>query len=300
MLAGITPKDNREWQATSGLDNQCFANLLSLTESSQLTLAGKSYEQVVSESPQPIKPKLTTLDSLIFYTLFVLKTGITFDVAAFVVQFDQSRAHRQFQRGLRLIHHALEVEGYMPVRSISNPEEFRQIIEPDTPIIIDATEQPIQRPLDREHQKEAYSGKKKHHTHKSMIISTMDRYIHYVSNSYVGSIHDYSLLKEEFDPQQNWFKDYPVRLDLGYQGFQKDYPMASTYLPQKKPKGGQLTEEQKQRNRELATERIKVEHAVRGIKRYDIVSSASRIHNIDTYDMMTGTCAALWNFFITR
>ena len=300
MLCDLVPKDGREWQATVGLDYERFTSLCQLAESAFLDWRGKPFDQVLAECPLPNPIRIKSIRELVFYTLFVLKSGITFDVAGFLMQFDQSRAHRQFGRGVRLLHFALETEGYLPVRSIESVTEFEQLFDPASTLIIDATEQPIRRPQDREYQKECYSGKKKHHTCKAMIISTLDRYIHYVSNSYTGNSHDYSMLKVEFDPQQPWFAGYQVRLDLGYVGFQNDYPKATTYLPAKKPRGGQLTAEQKANNRELARERIKVEHSIGGIKRYDILSGTSRIRDLDIYDTMLGVCAGLWNFYITR
>ena len=300
MLSGLVPKGSREWQATVGLDYERFASLSLLAERAFLDWRGKTFDQVLTDCPLPGPIRIKTVSDLLFYTLFVLKSGVTFDVAGFLMQFDQSRAHRQFSRRVRLPHFALETEGYLPVRSLENTVEFERIFDPTSALIIDATEQPIQRPQDQEYQKECYSGKKKHHTCKAMVISTLDRYIHYVSNSYTGNSHDYAILKLEFDPAQPWFAGYQVRLDLGYVGFQKDYPQATTFLPGKKPRGGQLTAEQKEKNRELARERIKVEHSIGGIKRYDILSGKSRIRDLDVYDAMLGVCAGLWNFYITR
>ena len=300
MLCTLVPQDGREWQATVGLDYQRFTTLCELAQVAFFELRGKTFAQMLAACPQPGPIRLTSLTDLLFYTLFVLKSGITFDVAGFLMPFDQSRAHRQFTRGVRLLHYVLEVEGYLPVRSIASVAEFAQLFAEVDPLIIDATEQPIQRPQDREYQKECYSGKKKHHTCKAMIISSLERYIHYVSNSYTGNSHDYSLLKAEFDPELPWFAGCTVRVDLGYVGFATDYPEAKLYLPTKKPRGGKLTPEQKAANRELARERITVEHSMGGIKRYDILSGTSRLRDIDTYDMVLGVCAGRWNFFITR
>lgn len=277
MLIRLEPTNPREWQATVGLDSERFMKLVDLASSAFTELNGKSFEKKILDSPNLSNIKIRSVRELIFFTLFILKSGITFDIAGFLMEFDQSRAHRNFGVGLRLIHYTLDVEGYIPVRSIADPLEFNQVLEAGSELIIDATEQYIQRPQDRDVQKEAYSGKKKHHTCKAMIISTLDRYIHYVSNSYTGNSHDFSLLKYEFDPSLDWFEGYTVRVDLGYQGFLKDYPKATTHIPIKKPKGGELTEEQKAGNKKLAAERIYVEHSIGGIKRYDILSGVSRI-----------------------
>lgn len=68
-----------------------------------------------------------------------------------------------------------------------------------------------------------------------MIISISNTYIHYVSNCYVGKTHDYSLLKEEFPSELPWFKNFEIRVDLGYQGFANDYDCQKVIIPDKKP-----------------------------------------------------------------
>jgi len=49
-------------------------------------------------------------------------------------------------------------------------------------------------------------------------------------------------------------------VDSGFQGVQKQY--VNIRLPHKKPKGGELTAEQKQENRELAKERVVGENGI--------------------------------------
>lgn len=203
MICQIKPKDEREFRAVLGLDNEQFKLLISKCTESYNILKKQSYEEFLRGNPNGKNSKIKSIEDLIFYTLTILKSGITFDFAGFLMQFDQSRAHRQFVNGLNLLHYCLDVEGYLPLRSFQNPIEFTTYFSKDEPIIIDATEQKIQRPQDRELQNDTYSGKKKANTVKSMVISTLDRYIHYVSVCYVGRTHDYSLLKEEFDPDNN-------------------------------------------------------------------------------------------------
>lgn len=167
-------------------------------------------------------------------------------------------------------------------------------------IIIDGTEQRIQRPEQKEKQIATYSGKKKSNTNKCLIISTLDTYIHYVSSIYSGRQHDFSIIKQEFNPQESWFEGFEVRLDLGYFGFDKEYPKSTPYLPNKNYRKNPLTENQKERNRQLANQRIKVEHSIAGMKRYEIVSAQSRIKDEELYDKIVVVTAGLWNFFISR
>lgn len=60
----------------------------------------------------------------------------------------------------------------------------------------------------------------------------------------------------------------------------------------------ELTEEQKNDNRKIARERIFVENAICGMKRYRVLSNKLRTHLIDLYDLMLGVCAGLWNFYL--
>ena len=62
-------------------------------------------------------------------------------------------------------------------------------------LIMDATEQPVERP--RKKQKPYYSGKKKRHTLKTELrVTRKGRSVH-VSKSRLGSIHDFELYKTE-------------------------------------------------------------------------------------------------------
>lgn len=294
------PTDEREHQAVYGLDKQSLARIVELCEFGYKELHDVTFDEMLSDNPFGKDARLRSIKDLICYTLIILKSGITFDFAGYLVRFDRSRAHRQFSNGLSLLHYVLEDQDFLPTRFFDSPDDFDQYFDKKQVIIIDATEQRLQRPQDKEYQKEAYSGKKKSHTIKSMIISTLDRKIHYVSRSYVGSTHDYSLLKAEFDPEFTWFDGYQVRVDLGYVGFAKDYPKSTAFIPAKKPRKAELTKEQKEHNRKLAKERIYVEHTIGGMKRYDILSNTARTHDVELYDQMSGTCAGLWNFFISR
>lgn len=300
MLCSSKPKSPREWQAVLGVNNQQFALLLKYCTKSFKELNDTSFEEELLNNSKGHLAKIKTLEDLIFFTLVILKTGITFDFAAFLMQFDQSRAHRHFIKGINLIHYTLDIEGLLPIREIATPNEFEEYFDKKEILIFDATEQRIQRPQQRDYQNDTYSGKKKMHTIKSMIISDLSKYIHYVSLVYIGKTHDFSLLKEEFPPSLEWFNQYQIRVDLAYLGFLKDYPNAQLYIPHKKPKGKELTEQQKDENRELARERISVEHSIGGMKRYDILSNTCRIHNIELYDKILAVCAGLWNFCITN
>lgn len=50
-----------------------------------------------------------------------------------------------------------------------------------------------------------------------------------------------------------------------------------TQIPQKKPKGGELSEEEKAANKVISQERIYVEHAIRKVKGFRVVRDEYRL-----------------------
>ena len=106
------------------------------------------------------------------------------------------------------------------------------------------------------------------------------------------------MFKEEFPPAQDWFKDFRIRVDLGFLGIEKDYVCKELFLPNKKKKKEELSPEQKQENQLLARDRIAVEHAIGGMKRYRILSDRLRVQDVALDNVILGVCAGLWNFYL--
>lgn len=70
-------------------------------------------------------------------------------------------------------------------------------------------------------------------------------------------------------------------------------------MPTKKPKGKELTDEQKQENREISSFRVIVEHAICGAKRCRIVKDRLRCHKFGFEDLIMELACGLHNFRIT-
>ncbi len=90
--------------------------------------------------------------------------------------------------------------------------------------------------------------------------------------------------------------DVPIQVDLGFKGFKNEYENIA--LPHKKSRGGKLTESQKEENRQFSSERVVVEHAFDGMKRYKAAADIyrNRIDNFDDHLMVTTD--GLWNFYL--
>ncbi|KAM3116321.1 transposase family protein [Phormidesmis sp. 146-33] len=84
--------------------------------------------------------------------------------------------------------------------------------------------------------------------------------------------------------------------DLGFQGLQNEFD--NIRLPHKKPRGKELSEQQKQENREFSRQRVKCEHAHAGMKRYHSVSAIYRNRVTDFDDHLMLVAAGLWNFYL--
>jgi hypothetical protein len=107
------------------------------------------------------------------------------------------------------------------------------------------------------------------------------------------------MFQSEFPPVQPWFERFRVRVDLGFLGIEKDYVCQEILIPHKKPRKQDLTPEQKGENQILASQRIVVEHAHAGLKRYRILSDRLRMHDLALYNIILGVCAGLWNFYLS-
>jgi hypothetical protein len=100
---------------------------------------------------------------------------------------------------------------------------------------------------------------------------------------------------DEEDIAGSVLDEIPIEVDLGFLGVQKQYV---NIRPHKKPRGGELTQEQKASNRELSQSRTVCENAFAGMKRYSAVSAVyrNRIQDFDAHLMLTA--AGLWNFYL--
>ncbi len=131
-----------------------------------------------------------------------------------------------------------------------------------------------------------------------------DKFIVFLGRTFSGHNHDYSMLKQELPPDLDWFRDLEVWVDLGYQGIQSDYEGDMIEIPYKKPRKSkknpnpELTVEQRAENKAVSQIRIFIEHAIGGMKRFNILVQRFRNHKDDFEDDSVGICAGLWNLIL--
>lgn len=164
---------------------------------------------------------------------------------------------------------------------------------PDARIaVIDGTERRRQRPQDAELQKTDYSGKKKCHTKKNILVTTpSERKVRYLSPTYEGKKHDNAIADQE---QFTFPEGIVLAQDTGFQGYAPEGVIICQ--PKKKPRGGELTEDEKARNTLISRLRIVVEHVIAGIKRCHIVKDLFRNTKANFDDLVMELACGLHNF----
>ncbi len=297
--------DDRLMKAITGLSKSEFNKLTESFGNESQNETQNRYETGVEQGNRERKPgggrigNLGSYATKLFFTLFYFKCYPTFDILGFLFDLNRSNANRNIHKFTSVLEKALGRKMVLPERKISTVEELLEVFPDVRDLLIDGTERPIQRPKDNEKQKENYSGKKKMHTRKNIIISDKKRRIGYVSPTMNGKRHDYGMFKEEFPPPSVVFpRGIALWVDLGFTGFEKDCPDKLVIIPKKKPKGKELTADAKAWNRSVSGFRVLVEHAIGGVKRFGIVSDKFRNKKDGFDDKVMVISCGLWNYHL--
>lgn len=290
-------KDERLLRAVTGLNFKALAALQpAFSEAlSQAAIPRRSKQPRQRAEGAGRKPNLATTEDKLIYVLFYFKCYPTFDLAGLIFDLDRSQANRWLHRLQPVLEAALGKKMALPKRKIRSMAEFIECFPELERIILDGTERPIQRSRDQDKQKEDYSGKKKRHTRIHVSAVAPDKRILIFTPAYPGKRHDKGVLNDE-DWAQYIPDEVKIQGDLGFFGLQNEY--VNVEIPHKQPKGEKLTDEQKEENRALASERVVCEHAFAGVKRYRIAAEVYRNRKEDFDDASMFTAAGLWNFYL--
>lgn len=175
-------------------------------------------------------------------------------------------------------------------KRIGSVEEFRQAY-PALTFIIDGVEQPKRKPKAPQKRKSDYSGKKKRHTRKQLVIGTPSGIIIDQSPSVGGRSHDFKVFKDDHAARgiTNEFKDYRVTLygDSGFDGMKDLGLPVEVRLNEKGRRNHPLTREQKKLNRLRSSTRIEIEHTFSRRKKHGIAADIYRNRDEDYDQTMT-------------
>ncbi len=236
---------------------------------------------------------LTPADKLLFILVYV-KVYPTQDVQGVVFGISQPTVCEWVKRLLPVLQKALGKELELPARpSVRTMEELLQRC-PQLRFIIDGTERPIRRPKDADRQRSHYSGKKKRHGVKNTIVTdAQTKKVVFLGRTQPGSMHDKKMAEED---QVVLPEGSTLLKDTGYQGY--DPGGVTCIQPKKKPRGKELTAEEKQGNQNISRQRIGVEHSIGGVKTFQIVYQTFRNRRENVDDLAMEVCCGLHNLRI--
>jgi len=240
------------------------------------------------------RPCLQQLEDKLLFILVYFRLYPTQEVQGFLFGMGQAQAHAWVHRLTGLLNRALGYEQQLPERE---PAKLEAVLQryPSLEFMIDGTDRPINRPQDKADRKKYYSGKKKTHTVKNNVISARGGKVLFLSDTYEGKKHD----KKIADEESYMFPAGSVLWqDTGFQGFAPDGVRIKQ--PMKKPRNAELSDAQKEENRQISKIRVEVEHHIGGVKRCQIVVQKFR-NWVDHYiDDVMETACGLHNFRLTH
>jgi hypothetical protein len=249
------------------------------------TLAGKPRQRpYVSYHNSPL-PGMA--DKLLFILMY-LRKATTQDIFGVVFGMAQPVANQWIHRVHDCLNQALAQLGASPARHANDLDLADDAVKL---YFHDGTERPIQRPKDAEVQENFYSGKKKRHTVKNNVLVNAKGEIVLLTATCEGKKRDKKIADEAAFSLPEGSLLYQ---DTGFQGFALEG--TTIFQPKKKPRSGELTTDENAQNRLISSVRIRVEHAIDGVKRYRIVKDQLRNWKTDFRDKVMETCCGLHNF----
>lgn len=292
-------RNNRLMLALTGVTLQEFDNLIPAFSQSYFEEKRKQHRKNAKERKfgGGRIGFLKTIPDKLFFILFYYKCYPTYDLASLIFDCGRSNAcRRQFQLS-KSLEKTLGRKLVLPVRKMKTLEEFFEAFPGAREVFIDGTERPIQRPKDKKKQKANYSGKKKKHTRKNLIIADKRKRIGFLGKTVAGKIHDFAILKKQAPPD-NMPKKVKKHVDLGFKGIEKQFPGHIIFIPKRKPKTRELTQFAKEQNKKKSAVRVLAENALAGVKRLRIVSDIFRNKKKDFDDTAMLISCGLWNYHL--
>lgn len=252
----------------------------------QYTLEGKERKNrrhsAYRNSPLP------TIEDKLYFILVYLKLYTLQSAMGELFGMHQPEVNLWVHLLLPLLKQALADCGELPARTMAElnlPDQAASVF------FHDGTERPIQRPSDPEKQDLYYSGKKKSHTVKNDLIGNEEARIIFLTDTMEGKKHDKKIADEA---NYSLPSGSVLFQDTGFQGFSLKH--VAILQPKKKPKGKDLAPFEKALNQFLSSIRIRIEHIIKGVKRYRIVKDKFRNWKTGLLDLAMVVCCALHNF----
>ncbi|HEX5692398.1 MAG TPA: transposase family protein [Roseiflexaceae bacterium] len=216
----------------------------------------------------------------VLLTVVWLRRYPTHEVLAYLFGVGEWTASRAIKRVLPILEQSGRDTMRMPDPGKKRRRQLDELLAntPELIVLIDTFEQRVQRHRDRQTADEHYSGKKKQHTLKSQVtINEETGEICDIADSVVGPQSDIKTLEES-----GVFERLPEGVgaggDLAYVGIAQLHPEGLGVTPRRKPRGKDRPPEDIAFNQAFSKRRIKVEHTIGRMRRYEALSQMDRDH----------------------
>jgi len=164
------------------------------------------------------KGALASIEQKLLFALVYQKSYPVQSLMGELFGIGQSQANEWIHTLLPILKQALDDLGYEPER---DPKKFKQSEQGQkdaSKSIIDGTERRRQRPKRAEKQALHYSGKKKTHSDKNVVIATVKKKrVSFLSQTYPGKTHDKKVAEKE---KIRYPEDMTLLKDTGFQGYE--------------------------------------------------------------------------------
>lgn len=292
-------KNNRVLKSLTGLSIEKFQELVPYFEVILREENGKRIKKDKNRQRKAgggCKSTLNSIEAKLFYILFYVKVYPTFDLAGFIFEVNRSQTNRWMHQLLPILEKTLDRRLVLPKRKIENIEAFIKSFPEVKDVFIDGTERRVQRSSDDKKQRLNYSGKKKAHTRKNLVVNDEKRRIILVTPTVKGSMHDKKIY-DKYSLGNSIPKEVTQWVDTGFQGIQNEY-VIDVQIPKKNTKKKKLSYEEKENNKTISGIRVINEHAIGGIKRMRAINDIYRNKKGNTDDKLMIVSAGIWNLFI--
>lgn len=213
---------SKEFLAVTGLTVDEFQRLLPVFKDKlaalhppELTKRGKPRQRRAGAGP---KEKLRTDEDKLLFILMYQKTYPIQTMLGLQFEISQPQANYWIHLLLPILKQTLAEMGFAPERNAEAVADSPLVAEAEPDFLIDGTERRRQRPKDTQKQTEHYSGKKKTHTDKNvLLVSSHTKKVLYLSPTVVGKTHD---KKVADDHPISYPRCSTLGKDTGFQGYE--------------------------------------------------------------------------------
>jgi len=216
------------------------------------------------------------VDDQVLLTVVWLRHYPTQECLGYLFGVSDSTALRAVRRCLPLLERAGRDTMRLPDPGRGRRRDLPALLAgtPDLAVIVDTFEQRTHRPQRR--QRAYYSGKKKAHTLKSQVAVDEDGRVADVGESRPGPWADLTVLRRSGLVGKLVRAQVGVLGDLAYVGVDGLHPKLRGATPRRKPRGAERPPADRRYNRAFARRRIRVEHTIGRLRRYQALTAVNR------------------------